>query len=99
MPDSSEPPPTMAQRWPGADRRLWPRQRATPAGIIGYARLRPEWTRHVHRMTAGVWYPMRKRNPEALRPEPLAGYAWVQVYDRLEHVWLEHVEVRRVGEG
>jgi hypothetical protein len=41
-----------------------------------------------------VWYPVRDRNPEALRPEPLEGYVWVEVYDRLEHVWLEHVELR-----
>jgi hypothetical protein len=33
-------------------------------------------------------------NPEALWPEPLEGYVWVEVHGRLEHVWLEHVEVR-----
>src|SRR6266496_2733532 len=67
-------------------------------GIIGHARVRPEWSRHVHRLTASVWYPIRERNPEAIRPEPLEGYIWVEVHGRLEHIWLEHVEVRRIGE-
>ncbi|HEX3236231.1 MAG TPA: hypothetical protein VHR41_18720 [Gemmatimonadales bacterium] len=56
-------------------------------------------TRVLYRLTAGVWYPVRDRNPEALRPEPLEGYVWVEVYDRLEHVWLEHVEVRLGAEN
>jgi hypothetical protein len=48
----------------------------------------------LHRLTAGVWYPVRDRNPEALRSAPLEGYAWVDVFGHLEHVWLEHVEIR-----
>jgi hypothetical protein len=98
MPDDIEPPSTKAQRWPGADRRRWSREPPPPAGIIRHARVRPEWSRHVHRLTAGVWYPVRERNTEALRPEPLEGYIWVEVHGRLEHTWLEHVEVRRIVE-
>jgi hypothetical protein len=37
---------------------------------------------------------VRARNLEAIGPEPLAGYVWVEVFGRLEHIWLEHVEVR-----
>jgi hypothetical protein len=45
-------------------------------------------------MTAGVWYPVHNRNLQELRSAPLDGYVWVEVFGRLEHVWLEHVEVR-----
>lgn len=98
MPDHSDPPSIKTQRWPGADRRLWSREPSSPAGIIGHARVRPEWSRHLPRLTTAVWYPVRERNPEAPRQEPLEGYVWVEVHGRLEHVWLEHVEVRRVGD-
>jgi hypothetical protein len=41
---------------------------------------------------------VRDRNPQELRSAPLEGYVWVEVFERLEHVWLEHVEVRPGGE-
>ena len=66
----------------------------------------PKWTNRLPLMiivgvlllggavTAGVWYCVRDRNPEALYPAALEGYLWIEVHGRLHHVWEKHVEVR-----
>lgn len=94
MSDDRPAPSTPHQRYAGPERRRWSREKPTSGRVIGYARVRPEATRHLHRLTAGVWYPVRDRNPGELRPEPLAGYVWVEVHGRLEHIYAKHVEVR-----
>jgi hypothetical protein len=58
------------------------------------ARVRPDATYFLHSLTAGVWYRVRDRNPEAPYPEALEGYLWIEVHGRLQHVWEKHVEVR-----
>ena len=86
--------PQTSLDWAGPERRARDRTPPPPSRIIGHARVRPNATLAVQRLTAGVWYPVRDRNLEELRSAPLEGYVWVEVFGRLEHIWLEHVEVR-----
>jgi hypothetical protein len=94
MIDPTSPSPTQPQRWVTPERRHWSRDLPPATGVVGYARVRADATRVLYRLTAGAWYPVRDRNPEAIGPAPLEGYVWVEVFGRLEHVWAEHVEIR-----
>jgi CheY-like chemotaxis protein len=39
------------------------------------------------------WLPIVARNPDALHPEALKGYVWVEVDGRLRHVWAAYLEL------
>jgi hypothetical protein len=40
------------------------------------------------------WVPVLQRNDEAMYPDAKPGYVWLQVGERLLHVWAEHLEFR-----
>ena len=40
------------------------------------------------------WTPVLERNPEAMKPEPLEGYIWLDTPGRALHVWAAHLEFR-----
>ncbi len=44
------------------------------------------------------WVPVLERNPEAMDPEPLPGYVWLDVPGRPLHVAESKLEVRDDGE-
>ena len=40
------------------------------------------------------WTPVLERNEQAMRPEPLPGYAWLDTRGKRTHVWAAHLEFR-----
>jgi hypothetical protein len=40
------------------------------------------------------WTRVLQRNPEAMQPEPLLGYVWLDSKPQRLHVWAEHLEFR-----
>ena len=40
------------------------------------------------------WTPVLERNPEAMKPEPLKDYVWLDTPGRPLHVWASHLEFR-----
>jgi hypothetical protein len=40
------------------------------------------------------WVPVLERNEEAMRPEPLPGYVWLDTRGKRIHVWAAHLEFR-----
>ena len=89
MPDENQPPSTESHPTPvlsagarRAGRCLRRRSSASPAAA---------WRR------AGIpddWCPVLERNPEAMNPDPLPGYVWLDATPRRLHVWAEHLEFR-----
>jgi hypothetical protein len=47
----------------------------------------------------GRWFPVVDQNPQALRPEVLAGYVWLDVDGWLRHVWTGFLEIEWVASG
>jgi hypothetical protein len=67
---------------------------APPSAPQRFARVGSEATHVLHGLTAGVWYPVRDRNPEGRHPEPLPGYFWIEGHGHLLHVWEGYGGVR-----
>ena len=40
------------------------------------------------------WTRVLERNEEAMRPEPLPGYVWLDTSGKRTHVWAAHLEFR-----
>ncbi len=40
------------------------------------------------------WVPVLGRNEDAMNPDPLPGYVWLDARPRRLHVWAEHLEFR-----
>jgi hypothetical protein len=40
------------------------------------------------------WTRVVERNEEAMRPEPLPGYVWLDTRGKRTHVWVAHLEFR-----
>lgn len=40
------------------------------------------------------WTRVLERNPEAMQPEPLPGYVWLDSKPRRLHVWAEQLEFK-----
>ena len=40
------------------------------------------------------WTRVLERNEEAMNPEPLEGYVWLQTPGKPLHVWAAHLEFR-----
>ena len=45
------------------------------------------------------WTRVLERNEEAMRPEPLPGYVWLDTRGRRTHVWAAHLELRNDPPG
>jgi hypothetical protein len=45
-----------------------------------------------------AWTRVLERNPDAIKPEPLSGYVWLDVSGRPLHVPVAHLEFRE-GDG
>jgi CheY-like chemotaxis protein len=67
-------------RMPAAERRVIGRARVTSSNrLLGLPRDR--------------WLRIVARNPDALHPEALKGYVWIDVAGRLRHVWAAYLEI------
>jgi hypothetical protein len=40
------------------------------------------------------WTRILDRNEEAMSPEPLPGYVWLETHGKRTHVWAAHLEFR-----
>ena len=40
------------------------------------------------------WTRVLERNEEAMNPEPLPGYVWLDTRGKRTHVWVAHLEFR-----
>jgi hypothetical protein len=57
----------------------------------------PECPQHLVWKHPGLpreWALVLERNEDAMRPEPLPGYVWLDTRGKRTHVWVEHLEIR-----
>jgi hypothetical protein len=41
-----------------------------------------------------TWTRVLDRNPDAMNPDPLPGYVWLDTQGKRRHVWAAHLEFR-----
>jgi hypothetical protein len=80
----------------GSERRACGRT-PPPPRVIGRARV-VDADRLIG-LELGRWFPVVDQNPQALRPEALAGYVWLDVDGWLRHVWAGFLEIEWVASG